>query len=495
MLTQLLTMARAALGGSAAPAAAAEGGAGAAGGEVGRLTERLGALQAQLESLKAMEKERVTGCFEWMDGILVQALERGDWLVLDNVNLCNPTVLDRLNPLLEPGGVLMLNERGLVNGQVTMVKPHPNFRLFLCMDPQRGEISRAMRNRGVEISLLNSQLGPKDLERMLGALGLPGAALPRIMIDHHQHLVEVAGQMLGPPLTVRHLIKWAKMLVATVPRGVPLALAWPAATELVYAACGSSERWRHESSAASKRFLIDVPLRVLDSCPHEVMGLVRGEVQLRHALLANVLRDSMALQELLREHLRAHLRASPEGHEVNLASLSAFHRQCLDLARLLQVPAGESAPAVTAGETRDRQVEGGIGGAQAPEALQRCVMAAVRLFLGQTSPADWELRMARIGGLAQCQPEGEVRQGLLAATAALQVLAQHPALHELMRGRRERAARAEEAEAELGRKGAVPLRVDEVAFDLRGDAVFALKTRDLQVIIQSTSTRLLHCRV
>ena len=67
------------------------------------LKERLDKLTAQLEVLKAIRNERVTGCFEWMDGILVQALERGDWLVLDNVNLCNPTVLDRLNPLLEPG--------------------------------------------------------------------------------------------------------------------------------------------------------------------------------------------------------------------------------------------------------------------------------------------------------------------------------------------------------------------------------------------------------
>ncbi|EKX38425.1 hypothetical protein GUITHDRAFT_77201, partial [Guillardia theta CCMP2712] len=92
--------------------------------------------------------------FEWIDGILVKAMERGEWLLLDNVNLCNANVLDRLNPLLEPQGVLLLNERGLVDGEVRIVRPHPNFRLFLSMDAHRGEISRAMRNRGVEICLL-----------------------------------------------------------------------------------------------------------------------------------------------------------------------------------------------------------------------------------------------------------------------------------------------------------------------------------------------------
>ena len=34
----------------------------------------------------------------------IRAIERGQWVLLDSANLCNPTVLDRLNPLLEPQG-------------------------------------------------------------------------------------------------------------------------------------------------------------------------------------------------------------------------------------------------------------------------------------------------------------------------------------------------------------------------------------------------------
>lgn len=49
-------------------------------------------------------------------------------MLLDNANLCNPTVLDRLNPLLEPGGVLFLNECGHVNGGPRVLAPHLNFR-------------------------------------------------------------------------------------------------------------------------------------------------------------------------------------------------------------------------------------------------------------------------------------------------------------------------------------------------------------------------------
>ena len=46
--------------------------------------------------------------FQWVDGALTRAVESGQWALLDSANLCNPTVLDRLNPLLEPDGELLL---------------------------------------------------------------------------------------------------------------------------------------------------------------------------------------------------------------------------------------------------------------------------------------------------------------------------------------------------------------------------------------------------
>ena len=91
------------------------------------------------------------GRFEWVDGILVKALKQGKWLILDNANLCNASVLDRLNSLLEPNGLLSINEHRNLDGSAQVVKPHPGFRLFITMDPRYGELSRAMRNRSVEI--------------------------------------------------------------------------------------------------------------------------------------------------------------------------------------------------------------------------------------------------------------------------------------------------------------------------------------------------------
>lgn len=90
--------------------------------------------------------------FEWLDSIIVQAAQAGDWLVLDNANLCNASVLDRLNSLLErPQGFLSINEHSGPDGAPRIVELHPEFRVFLTVDPRYGELSRAMRNRSIEI--------------------------------------------------------------------------------------------------------------------------------------------------------------------------------------------------------------------------------------------------------------------------------------------------------------------------------------------------------
>ncbi|KAJ3195669.1 hypothetical protein HK101_011411 [Irineochytrium annulatum] len=52
----------------------------------------------------------VRGQFEWIDGTLIKSLEEGRWVLIDNVNFCPASVLDRLNSLFEPSGVLMVNE-------------------------------------------------------------------------------------------------------------------------------------------------------------------------------------------------------------------------------------------------------------------------------------------------------------------------------------------------------------------------------------------------
>lgn len=111
-------------------------------------------------------QQRVAGRFEWHNGPLLRAMRQGSWLLLDDANLCSASVLDRLNSLCEPGGELILSERGVIDGAIPTLKPHKNFRLFMALDPQHGELSRAMRNRGLEIYVPSSDDARESLESL-----------------------------------------------------------------------------------------------------------------------------------------------------------------------------------------------------------------------------------------------------------------------------------------------------------------------------------------
>ncbi|RMZ52645.1 hypothetical protein APUTEX25_000764 [Auxenochlorella protothecoides] len=183
--------------------------------------QRLGALLAEAEA----SEHGVAGRFEWVDGPLTRAVTEGGWVLLDNANLCNPTVLDRLNPLLEPGGHLTLNECGTASGKPRVLLTHPDFRLFMAMDPRHGEVSRAMRNRGVELFLPDWTLGEgaaretAELCLVLEQAGIEEQALQSSMCAAHAvATVQAAGHSRRPP-GLGALKRWALLARSLVARG------------------------------------------------------------------------------------------------------------------------------------------------------------------------------------------------------------------------------------------------------------------------------------
>ncbi|KAF7722956.1 AAA ATPase midasin [Apophysomyces ossiformis] len=176
-----------------------------------------------VNSLRQLETSSVAGKFEWIDGLLIDALEKGHWLLIDNANLCNPSVLDRLNSLFENDGVLMVNERGLVDGTVKVIKPHPNFRMFMTVDPQNGELSRAMRNRGIEIALVDSSWNSNvaDVTKLTNALGLRGPTLP-LLLNSLQEEASTKRKHLAKTKNVRDYLLLATYVVERLQRGQSL---------------------------------------------------------------------------------------------------------------------------------------------------------------------------------------------------------------------------------------------------------------------------------
>lgn len=67
----------------------------------------------------------IDGETRWIDGILPLAMKNGYWLLLDEIDFADPSILSLLHPVLEDNPVLVLKEN---DGEV--IKPHKDFRIF-----------------------------------------------------------------------------------------------------------------------------------------------------------------------------------------------------------------------------------------------------------------------------------------------------------------------------------------------------------------------------
>ncbi|ELA41436.1 uncharacterized protein VICG_01541 [Vittaforma corneae ATCC 50505] len=89
------------------------------------------------------------GKIHWMDGPLVKAMNDGDAFLIDEINLAEDSVLERLNSVLEDKRYLFIPE---IDKEVYA---HSNFRIVATMNPSgdfgKRELSPALRNRFTEI--------------------------------------------------------------------------------------------------------------------------------------------------------------------------------------------------------------------------------------------------------------------------------------------------------------------------------------------------------
>lgn len=93
------------------------------------------------------------GQLVFQEGALVQAVRKGYWVVLDELNLAPTDVLEALNRLLDDNRELFVPEL-----QET-IRPHPHFMLFATQNPPgavyggRKVLSKAFRNRFMELHI------------------------------------------------------------------------------------------------------------------------------------------------------------------------------------------------------------------------------------------------------------------------------------------------------------------------------------------------------
>jgi len=163
------------------------------------------------EYLGTYISDPTTGKLVFQDGLLVRALRRGDWIVLDELNLAPTDVLEALNRLLDDNRELVIPETQEV------VRPHPNFLLFATQNPPglyggRKVLSRAFRNRFLEVYF--DDLPQEELETIL-------CQRCKIAPSYAQKIVHVFGELTKRRqstrvfeskhgfATLRDLFRWA----------------------------------------------------------------------------------------------------------------------------------------------------------------------------------------------------------------------------------------------------------------------------------------------
>ena len=105
----------------------------------------------RVEVQQVMANERMERHpWQWQDGLIIAAMRHGWWIVLDELNLAEPQILERLNSVLErtPSIVLTEFDNSVLSASSGV---HPRFRIFATMNPAeyagRSPLSRAYRDR------------------------------------------------------------------------------------------------------------------------------------------------------------------------------------------------------------------------------------------------------------------------------------------------------------------------------------------------------------
>jgi midasin len=76
-------------------------------------------MEAAIDAMLSAARE-VRAPFTWSDGPLITAMRCGDCILIDEINLADDAVLERLNSVLEPGRTITLAEKGGKTAEVAL---------------------------------------------------------------------------------------------------------------------------------------------------------------------------------------------------------------------------------------------------------------------------------------------------------------------------------------------------------------------------------------
>ncbi|MDP7371735.1 MAG: MoxR family ATPase [Nitrospinota bacterium] len=150
----------------------------------------------------------------WVNGILIEAMEAGDWLLIDEINACLPEIAFCLHSLLDDDRMIVLSE---YDGR--LVRPHPNFRLFASMNPHENRryggtkpLNEALLDRFPVTMQMEYLPFEVEVEVTMHQSGNTDQALVERMVRVANDVREaMKNEKIYSTFSTRRLIDWARM--------------------------------------------------------------------------------------------------------------------------------------------------------------------------------------------------------------------------------------------------------------------------------------------
>jgi cobaltochelatase CobS len=157
----------------------------------------------------------------WLDGVLVDAMQAGDWILLDEINACLPEIAFSLHSLLDDDRMVVLTEH---DGRI--VRPHPNFRIFASMNPsEEGRyggtkmLNEALMDRFPVVIRMEYLPLEKEVEAVMKQSGNDDLELIERMVKvAHDVRSAIRNEKVFGSFSTRRVIDWARMALTFDPR-------------------------------------------------------------------------------------------------------------------------------------------------------------------------------------------------------------------------------------------------------------------------------------
>jgi cobaltochelatase CobS len=152
----------------------------------------------------------------WVNGVLVDAMLSGDWILLDEINACLPEIAFSLHSLLDDDRMVVLME---YDGRI--VRPHPNFRFFASMNPSEEAryggtktLNEALLDRFPVVIRMEYLLMEEEVEAVMTQSGNSDRELVARMVRVARDVREaIHNEKVFGSFSTRRVIDWARMSI------------------------------------------------------------------------------------------------------------------------------------------------------------------------------------------------------------------------------------------------------------------------------------------